>query len=486
MQKINDYHLWQRPMLNTMGTEQVQKIYQGALRILERTGIDFYLEEAVELMAGAGAWVENKKRVRIPAHMVKDALAAAPDTIALYDRNGGPAMRLGGRNSYFGTGSDTPFTVDVYSGEHRKAVIADVANGARVVDALPNLDFAMSMGLASDVHDLSSDCHHFEAMVTNTVKPLTITAWDLDGLKKIHEMMVAVKGSQQALEQEPFAIVFLMATSPLIFPKESLQKLLFCAEKCIPVIWTPGCAALGTTAPIHPAGTMAMSAAEFLAGLVLAQVKQRHCPVLGGGGGCCVMDMQTGIVPYGAPEYTLGGSNMARFLNIPSFGTGGVSDSKLLDEQAVAEAYQLLYHAAMAGANLIHDVGYMDNGMASSLDLVTICNEFIAKTRRCLEGVVVSEETLSLDLIHAIGPGGEYLTQSQTLEHFKEQIWTPQLVNRQDYETWESDGRKTLKQNANVRVRHILENHVPEPLATDVCANLRRLIEDYDRKLGAR
>jgi trimethylamine--corrinoid protein Co-methyltransferase len=480
MQQHNDFYLWHRPHSELLSQEQLSKIYSAALEVLERVGGDFHDKEAVDLLAGAGGYVKDEKRVRIPSYMVEEALQTVPKRVVISDRNGNRTMFLEGRNVYFGTGSDTNFTLDPSRGERRKALKEDVAKGARVVDYLSDIDFCMSFGLASDVNAMTSDCHHFEAMVQNTIKPLIMCSWDREGLKRMFDMMIAVKGSEESFQAEPFVLVYVQAISPLVFPKESLQKLLFCAEKRIPLIWIPGCPTLGTTGPVYPAGTLVIGTAEFLAGLVLAQLKQKSSPIIGPGGGCCVLDMQTGLMPYGAPEYGMAGG-MARYLNLPSWGTGGVSDSKVLDEQAMAEAYQSLFHSALFGSNLIHDVGYLDNGNTSSLELLTMCNDLISKTRRFLRSFVVSQETLSLDVIEEVGPGGSFLDHPQTVEHFREEIWMPKLIDRQDHDGWAASGRKTFKQKANERVRWILENHEPDRLPEHVAKHLRQMVEQYDR-----
>ncbi|MBW2059793.1 MAG: trimethylamine methyltransferase family protein [Deltaproteobacteria bacterium] len=483
MRKSNDFCLWHRPCSELLSREQLTKIYDAALHVLERVGGDFHDQEAVELLSGAGAHVKDGKRVRIPSHLVEQALGTVPRRVVIADRGGRARMFLERENVYFGTGSDTNFTLDPYTGKRRKALKEDVAKAALLVDYLSDIDFCMSFGLASDVNPMTSDCHHFEAMVSNTEKPLIMCCWDVEGLKRIFDMMVAVRGSEEDLEARPFVLIYVQAISPLVFPRESLQKLLFCAEKRIPLIWIPGCPTMGATGPIHPAGTMVVGVAEFLAGVLLTQLKRKGSPVIGSGRGCCVLDMQTGLMPYGAPEYGMG-DGMARFLNIPSWGTGGVSDSKILDEQAVAEAYQSLYHSALFGSNLIHDVGYLDNGNTSSPELLTMCNDLISKTRRFLRSFVVSQETLSLDVIEQVGPGGTFLDHPQTAEHFRDEIWMPELLDRQDHDGWVASGSRTFKERANEKARWILENHEPARLPSEVARDLRRIVEEYDRTRG--
>ncbi len=492
MSDANDFTLWQRPSFQILSEEQQNRIYQGALEIMERMGGDFFDEESVDLLASAGAYVDGKRRVRIPSHLVQSALQNAPRRVVLCDRNGNRKMFLEGRNFYFGNGSDTVHTMDIYSGERRMVVKDDVVRAARVVDSLPEMDFCMSFGIASDVNEMSSDLHHFEAMALNTVKPLIVTSWNLDGMKRIYDMMVAIKGDEKTLEREPFVIVFLMAISPMTFPKESLQKLLFCAEKRIPVVWTGGCPTMGATAPITPAGSLVVGVAEFLSGLVLTQLKQRGCPVIAGGS-FGNLDMKTSLRPYNSPEADFGHicvGEMARFFGLPSWGVGGTSDSNVLDEQAAAEAHQKLFLSAVAGSNLIHDVGYIDTGMTSSFELLVMCNDFAARVRRFLKSFVVSGDTLALDVINEIGPGKEYLTHPSTAARFKEEGWMPELTNRQYYLSWEKSGGKTMRQLANEKVRQILEHHKPQRLPEDVEEQIRKIVLAFDqeapRKSGSR
>lgn len=480
----NNFYLWQRPDLRMVSDEQLEKICHAALEILERIGGDFHDKAAVDLLADAGASVINKKRVRIPSFLVDEALRTVPRRVVISDRNGKRKMFLEGKNVYFGPGPDTPFTLDPYTGERRKAIKDDVAKGARVVDYLSDMDFCMSFGLASDVNRMTSDCHHFEAMVQNTAKPLIVIPWSIEGLKRMFDMMVTIKGTEEDLQAEPFTIIFSQATSPLTFSKDSLQKLLFCAEKRIPTIWTGGCPTLGTTGPVYPAGAAAVGLAEFLSGLVLVQLKQKGCPVIATGGSFGSLDMSTGLRPYATPEEDLGtlcSTELARYLNIPSFGIGGMTDSKVLDQQAAAEACTSLFVSSISGSNLIHDVGYMDNGMTSSLELLTLCCDFISRTKRFLRSFTVSEKTLALNVIEEVGPGGNYLTHPQTVEHFREEIWMPELIDRQDYENWHTAGAKTLKQRTNEKVRRILETHEPEALPEDVEKSIREIVEKYDQ-----
>jgi trimethylamine--corrinoid protein Co-methyltransferase len=481
MRKENDFSLWQRPRLEVFSREQLTKIYQSALNILERIGGDFYDEEAIALLAGAGAHVRDKRRVLIPCHLVEEALQSVPKRIVISNRDGKRVMFLEGTNIYFGTGSDTPFVLDPYTGERRSGIKEDIVRTATVVDYLPDIDFCMCFAIAGDVNRMTSDIHHFEAMLRNTKKPLIITSWNVEGLKTIYDMMLAVKGSEKKAETEPFVIFYAEPVTPLKHPKESLQKLLFCAEKAIPVLYTPA-PTRGSTAPVTSAGAFAVGVAEVLTGIVLTQLKRKGSPVICGGG-AGVMDMKTTIRPYAAPEQDLGRAfrtEISRFFNLPSWGSGGTSDSKLFDEQAAAEAYQQIFLSSLIGSNLIHDVGYLETGMTSSLELLTLCNEFISKTKRFLRSAIISEDTLALDVIEEVGPAGNFLTHPHTLAHFREEIWMPELIDRQNYQNWSLAGGKTLKQRVNEKTRWIFENHKPEKLPPEIEKEVEAILQRYE------
>ena len=227
---------------------QITEIVSAAIEIMETTGAVYYSTVALEMLKKAGAHVDGN-RVRIPASMTKRALQSVPNSVGLYNsRTGKKVMALEGFNSYYGTGSDTPYFIDPFTGERVRARYQDVANAAKVLDALPNLDFCMSLGLIQDVPRLTSDRHQFKAMVTNTGKPLVITAHDVHGFADIVAMAGEVAGGTEELKARPFIVLYAEPISPLQHPADSIDKLLFAAEHGIPVVYTPAPMA-GATAP---------------------------------------------------------------------------------------------------------------------------------------------------------------------------------------------------------------------------------------------
>jgi trimethylamine--corrinoid protein Co-methyltransferase len=253
--------------------------------------------------------------------------------------------------------------------------------------------------------------------------------------------------------------------------------MLYAAKKGLPYVLGPSAVA-GGTAPVTLAGAMAQMNAEMLAGLVMYELQREGAPFVMVCGSPIPMDMRTGIASYGSPELMLYQSGMAelqRYQGLPTFGLAGCTDAKVFDEQASMEGALSVFLAALSGVNMIHDVGYMEYARTASLEMLVVMDEMIGSVRFILNGIEVSDETLALDVIDEVGPGGEYLTKDHTLRHFRE-AWVPRVVGeRQTYEAWLAKGSKTLRERANERARQILEGHKPKPLAPDAQSRLEMI-----------
>ena len=468
------------PRLHILSEDKLELIHLSTLEVLRRTGLAVKEPRALEIFKKGGCLVEGE-RVKIPAALAEWALKNDPPRVPLSDRNGRPAMFLEDNNVYFGTGSDTPNVVDPYSHERRLAVLKDIENVAKTVDALGEMNFMMCAGIASDVNPKISDLYHFEAMVKFTEKPIIFTAWSLENLKAIIRMAELVAGGEEQLRMNPFLALYTEPISPLQLAEESTQKLMYMAHKSLPVVFTPGMIT-GATSPVTMAGSLVQANAEMLAGHVLANLIRKGMPFVYGGG-MLPIDMATGLMPYVSPEGMLTSSvltDMARYYRLPTFSFAGCSDSNLFDQQATLEGTMWTLMASLSGANLVHDVGYINNGLTTSFEQLVSSNEVIGMVRRIMGGVEVNEETLALDLIHEVGPGGEYLSSSHTLKHFKEN-WYPKLISRMPYEKWEKEGKKDFGTRVNERVRNILETHAPKPLEKDLAKELRKIVKSMDK-----
>ncbi len=466
------------PYARKITDRQCEKLYWACLEILERTGVNLYEQEAVDLLKKAGAHVTDGNRVRIPAGLVEKALTTVPRTVTLCDQNGNRVIHGGGHQSYFGTGSDCLNIRDHRTGERRLAVLKDIQEGMLLCDALENIDFVMCMFLPSDVNQEVLDRYEMEAMLNYTNKPIIYVTTEFSGCADAIKMAEIVAGGEESLATNPFAACYINVTTGLRHNQEALQKLLFLSGKGLPFTYIPS-AQGGVTAPITIAATMAVNNTGALTGLVLSQLKREGAPFIMPGWGGNMLDMRTTVQPYADPEKRGQAIDFAHFLGIPSFALAGCSESKLADEQAAAEAAMTLFSDALFGGNFVHDVGYLESGLCGSLSQLAICNEILSWLEAFMKGIEISDETLCLDLIHEVGPDGQFLDCKHTLENFRDR-WYPDLFERSNFDGWQAKGGKSLGERAAEKVSRILEEHKPEPLPKDVAKAVHQIVEEAE------
>ncbi len=462
----SNYTGFDTPQFHKLSHDQLERLHHASLEILDRTGVCLYEQEALDLLSKAGLKVTEGNRVRIPPNLVEWALSTAPKRLVMCDRHGRRVMPLERNNVFFGPGSDCLNILDHRTGERRRGTLRDVEEGTRLCDALPNIDFLMSICIASDLEQETADLYQMRAMLMNSTKPILFVTTEFEGCVNVVAMAEAVAGGEEELRRNPLAACYINVTTPLRHNAEALQKLLFLAGKGLPTTYTP-MVLRGASGPVTQAGAIALANAGELAGLVLAQLKREGTPVILTGGVNDMLDMRSMGDIYAAPENRVMLVELAHYYGLPIFGLAGASDAKVPDEQAAAEAAFSLLLESMAGAQLVHDVGYLDSGLCNSFEQIVICDELINYVKRFMQGLEVSEETLALDVIDEIGPHGDFLGTKHTVRHYKED-WYPKLFDRQIYDGWAAAGGKTLRERARERVEEILADHQPEPLPADV------------------
>jgi len=472
-----------QPRIDFLDRPAVEQLHFAALRILERTGVVVHLGEAVELLRSAGCEVSDGSHVRIPGQLVDDAIRTSPARVDVYSREGEPALRLEGRNSYWGTGSDTPFVFDPFTHQRRRSCLEDVRKVSILVDALENLDFLMSMGVAHELPQTVADKHHFLQMVRHTTKPVVFTASSVANLADIHRMGAEIAGGEQSLRRRPFAIHYAEPIAPLIHPADSLEKLLYCVRHGIPVIYTSATTA-AQNGPATLAGSLALSVARILSGLVIGQLARPGAAMIVTMHASS-MDPKWGIHTYASPEHVIcqaAARDMAVHYGLPTFGRAGTTESKIPDEQAAFEAGYEILMQALCGENLIHDVGYLESGLTASWEAVVMCDEFIGAAKRVAAGFELSEATLALDLIDRVGPRGHFMAEPHTAENFRKEFWFPRLLDRTTLDTWQKQGATTLRDRSRERIRAILADHKPKALDVGLSEHLRRLADEDHTK----
>lgn len=453
--------------------EQFQLVHAASLEILERIGVRVDLGEALDLLKHAGARVEDNL-VRLPPRLVEQALQTAPKQVTLFNRHGEPVMPLDGDRCFFGPGSDCLNIIDHRTGERRKPVMQDVVEGMILCDALPNIDFVMSMFLPADVDQTIADTYQAEVMLSHTTKPIILVSYGASGLRNAVEMAEVVVGGPEALRAHPLLTCYINVVSGAVHNDECLEKLLYLAEKGLPSIYIPGSNA-GVTSPISMPGAVALDMAGGLLGLVLSQLKREGTPYILSAMDPAALDMRTSVSPYAYAERGIIRSVSQRY-GLPTFALSGCSDSKVVDQQAAAEAALTMMAEVLMGGNIVHDLGYLESGLTFSFAQLAICDQMANWVKAFFSPVEVNDETLALNVITEVGPGGQYLKHKHTRAHFREH-WYPDLFERGNYTDWAQKGSQTLGERAATRVQKILDEHHPQPLPDAVRARLRQIVQ---------
>jgi trimethylamine--corrinoid protein Co-methyltransferase len=454
-------------------------IYEAALEIMATVGQRVHHPEALDLLRAAGAEVVDDL-VKVPRELVEKARRTAPPVIEVYGRDGVHAMSLGRYATCFGNGSAVTSVFDLETGEHRPTVLADGEMAARLCDALPQVDFVMAYAHPGDHDPHVALLESFRAMVRNTTKPLVVVAENAGDLAVMCDIAEVLRGGAAELAAKPYFILYGEPTSALRHPVEAVDKLLLCADRGIPCVYSTSPLA-GGTAPITVAGHIAQGAAESLFGLVVHQLRKPGAPFVFGIGPA-VLDMGTMQSAYNAPEYLMGyvcAVELAKWLDLPNWGYAGTTDAQVIDAQAGMEAAELTFLSLATGSNLNHDMGYLDYGMTGSLELIVLTDEFLALNRKLFAGVEVTPETLAVDVVRDVGPGGDFLAHRHTAKNVRKAQWRPTILNRQGHVRWLEEGGLDLKEKARRKALKLLAEHEPAPLPQDVAARIDALVGGF-------
>ncbi len=453
-----------------------EKIHAAVLETLQDVGVVVQESSSLELLKQAGATTAGN-RVYLPGKMVEQALETVPDGFSLYDRGTGKRLDFKGKEFHFGPGPSTTHTIDPYSGVRRYPCKEDTRNAARIMDALENIDFVMDFGTIQDVPTRYADLHLLQAILENTTKPVVHWGFNVENCETVIEMCKAVSGSLEELQKRPFLAFFTCPNTPLLHTGEALEKMAYAAKMGLPLVYVSAPTA-GATSPVTLAGTLVVTLAECLSGLVIHQLNAPGSPfAIGGVTGAT--DMKTMAMSYGCPEFNLmhaGLTEMAHAYGLPLWGTAGCTDAKTVDEQAAVEATASIIMSAMSGTNMIHDVGYTEGGNCSNPAMLVMSDEIIGYARRLVKGIRVDDTALGLDAIKRVGPMGEFVTDKHTYENFKQELWVPGLMDRSSYQNWSANGNLTMGEKAMARAKELIENHRPEALDHSAAKQIERII----------
>jgi trimethylamine--corrinoid protein Co-methyltransferase len=449
-------------------------VHAATIEVLEKTGVEVQHERAVALLAKAGAQVDGT-RVRIPAGLVDDALAAAPRSVPLASRSGAGGLTLEAGPVYYGTGSDCLYLLGPGAKDRRPVSLADVEDLAALQEKLPNIDFVMSMAHPHELSAAFAPVAQFAAMLRGTSKPLIMVpelAADID----LFNEMAAACGAAGSWA------LYAMPTPPLVHGEHSAARLVRCAELGVPMVYATALLQ-GATAPFSRAGCLVLTNAEMLSGLVIAELAKPGAPfVYGVAQGA--MNARTAHVIYSGPEEMAvqqASADLARHYGLPTFGYGGCSDSLMLDDQWAFEAGMTLLTAAQAGVTLLHDIGYVASGTASSHESVVVMDELVGWVKAYLDGVTIDTEALAVDEIAAVGPGGSHLARKYTRRHVRDYVM-PELLSQDQYDAWSAAGSSTLLERTAEKTKELREGERAYRLEPEASQALDGLVERARRE----
>jgi trimethylamine--corrinoid protein Co-methyltransferase len=473
--------------LKILKQTEIEEIHQRALDVLQQTGCLFDHEEALSVFTKHGAIVDHSTRmVKIPRNMVEGVLRLCPSSILLAARDPSKDIHAEGDRVYFGPGTLPANVRDLKTGKIRKGTLKDCEDFARLIDALEFIHFIKAMIIPCDVNSKVAELYMVYSAFNNTTKQISATPFSADGAIDLYRMGELVAGGKDAFKHRPMILVNFLAASSLTWDRETIGGLLGAARKGCPMIIGSDPHG-GTTGPSPLAGQLVLNAAETLAAITLAQLVHPNVPIMWGNIGS-VVEMRTGVIATGAVELALINSainQLAKFYRIPTYSSGGMSDSKLSDAQAGVEKTLQALAISLAGGNYIHNAaGILDSAMTCSYEQYVIDNEMLGMVARFLEGIRITPDTLSVEQIQRVGPGGDYMKLQHTLDYIPQEHYLPRLFDRILYDTWNREGARDISEVAREKARRILATHQVETLPEEIQAELREIIKKAEETYG--
>lgn len=470
------------PQFRVLSDHQCQDLYTAALRCLEQVGIQMHNSAARNLMAAHGARLKGNI-VYLPASLVKQAIDAAPHEFSIYGRDEKYRMQVALDRVHFGPGPSCTYFIDPNTNVRRKAQRGDAGLVARVCDALPNIDYIMGLSLFDNVTPVLSPVYEFAEEIANTTKPIITWANTPETFMDIYNLAAAAAGGEATLQEKPIFAYFTTYESPLKLADGPLANMILAAQHKIPVICLGG-PTVGLESPFTGASALTLFLASALAALTVVQTAVPSAP-MAIGGLPSMMDLRTARPAYGSPEASLHSAaavGLARYLGLPFMGTAGASEAKQVDAQAGAEAALQVMLSALSGASLVHDVGFLDCADIGSLNYLVLVDEIIGMAARVMRGVEVNSDTIMLDLIKMVGPGGTFINQAKSASLCRKEAWTPSILDRNAYNIWKDKGSPTTEDLIKKKLNRILDQHHPTPLDDDVLARFNLILSSAEAR----
>ena len=466
-----------------LNDHQCEAIAENIFGILERTGCMVRNEKARVMLKEAGCKIDGE-RVWIPRALLEWAIASCPSSITMYDRFAKPAFTLAPYQANFGpTNSDT-FVYDMTTDEKRRATLDDAKKFAILCDRLPNMDWASTLVMISDLNDKLADLYELNTALRLTSKPIMNFSFAADNLREMIEMCEAIAGGADSLSLHPFIMTMICPIDPLQHSEGGLDQIMYMAGKNLPYLYVPGMS-LGLSSPTSFAGSISLGMADAFVGLVVGQLTRKGSPFIS----CNYTDnvnMHTVTITYSHPEYqlvTAASADVYRYLGVPFSTNTGTASSGIVDEEYVFEVTTALQNSLLSGTNMGFALGSFECGRSSSHEALVFCDEALGFLKRTVEGVEISEETLAADLIDSVGPGGNFLAEEATVKSFHS-FWKSDIIIDMPYDQRKDAQYPDMKQRLHAKVEELAAKGPRYPLAPELVEKLDAIVKKAEARIA--
>lgn len=462
-----------------MTEQDCKAVVDGALHILATTGCEVKDPGTCELFEQAGCTVDGT-HVTIPEQLMREALATVPKSVDLYDRQGELALTLSATSDkqFYMAGIAAMGRIDPRDGSKHDTCYQDAVEAAIVEDNLDNIDVACACAFVLDKHEAIAEVYETRAMIEHTSKPFMMNTFRPENIPFELELLAAGQGKETYDEEKPYTIGGQCAISPLVHDADAMKNLRGLFEHNIPSYYIAAPSMAGT-GPVTMAGSMVVSLADCFVGLLLSQLVHTGAPFIAS---CFIdsMDMRSMQFTFSSPEFCLvsaAPASIFRYLDIPYLVHLGATDSPVFDEQAAFDITAQLMAGKFCNCNGQFFLGFMESAMGSSLEAMAFGDEVIGYLDTAVKPIEVNDDTLALDLIDQVGPGGTFTAEVHTFEHCRD-LWAPTSFMRcLSHADWHAQGAKTLGKRLNERVLELLEAGPRTPLPPESIALLDSIIE---------
>ena len=475
-----------RPKLELLSDELVTQIIAEGFALLMNPGIWVLNDEALSLLAEAGAEVDMESKIaKIPEKIARQALESRPSEFYLYNLDGEQVVHYGGDSVQFTPGSGGITILDSETQRQRQALTEDLVKFVKLVEMLPQVDAQSTAFITSDVPEEIGDLYRLYLALNYMRKPIVTGAFEKDTWWTMKDMLIAVVGSEKELAEKPIAVFDACPSPPLKWSDITCQNLIDCAKMNIPaqLISMP---MAGATSTVTLAGAVVQHTAECLSGVTINQLSNPGAPVVWGGSPA-TFDMRKGTTPMGAIGTWMINCayvQVGKELGMPTHSYLGMTDAKIVDAQCGLESSSVFF-PALAGANMVSGPGMMDFESCLSYEKMVIDAEIIGMANRLIAGIDGRQTPIALDIIQELGHKAGYLGHPHTMKWFREEFYIPsEVIDRDTLEAWEKEGSKSTWDRAQDRVNSLLKQYQPSALSEEIKKELRDLTTKAANEAG--